>query len=752
VAFFLLSQRAMTRVRAAWPVLAAAFLLAGTAAAQVKTADLANATLEELMNIPVTTATRASETLANAPARMQVITEEQIRIRGYRSLRELLEDLPDFKVDLAGDQDYPTELTVQGTRGASRVIVLLDGIRVSSPTNEPLPILANYPIHAAKQIEIVYGPASAVYGADAFSGVINIISRNGKESPGLAVTSAAGQDGLYNQSASYGTRLGKNGSLLIGGQFCYDRQPDLSKIYPRDFNGLQGQQTGTFNTIFGPMQSPLPVARDYQAPITASSFQTLFEQGGTQLSLFVNNARVPTSPAYTPDNAVYNDAAFNDNDLLVMSGSHTRRIRRVTSMSTVTFSRHELDPQSGYWNVFSNMTKSYKYAYGSMLKFDEQLVWKPALNMTFVAGATFERFFAIPQGADLNAPIESQDTPGTILGTNIPDDLVKLRYSNTGGYLQWQYAATPRLALTVGARGDHNTRYGGTFNPRVGLVLKTDNDTTLKLLYGTAFLAPSPYEAYSHYGSFYTTDGGVTYASDYWHLPNPDLRPQQKKTVEANVLHVIDESFVASASAFYSSLTDLRLPADPARAYSGFYHGWPVAYIDFAVNEGSANTYGATLALDFATSFAADRRVQARGALSLADGRILSHVTPLGSKRRIPIGGMSPVEARFGADIEWGRWTVASRLAISGPQRVQATELRGENVVRKTLDGHALLDINIRRRQVLTHVDLFLRLDNALDARYRHINARAYTNPEELIGAPQNPRRVTLGVDIRVPQ
>ena len=325
VAFFLLSQRGMTRLRATWPVLLiAAFLATGTAAAQVKTADLANATLEELMNIPVTTATRASETLANAPARMQVITEEQIRTRGYRSLMELLEDLPDFKVDLAGDQDYPTELTVQGTRGASRVIVLLDGIRVSSPTNEPLPILANYPVHAAKQVEIVYGPASAVYGADAFSGVVNIISRNGKESPGLTVSTAGGQHGLYNQSASYGTRLGKNGSLLMGGQFYYDRQPDLSEIYPRDFNGLQGQQTGTFNTIFGPMQSPLPVSRDYEVPISAWSFQTLFEHGGTQLSLFANNARVPTSPAYTPDNAVYNDAAFNDNDLLVVSGSHTR--------------------------------------------------------------------------------------------------------------------------------------------------------------------------------------------------------------------------------------------------------------------------------------------------------------------------------------------------------------------------------------------------------------------------------------------
>jgi hypothetical protein len=106
-------------------------------------------------------------------------------------------------------------------------------------------------------------------------------------------------------------------------------------------------------------------------------------------------------------NAVYNAEAFSENCLLVASGSYTRAIGRVTSTSTPMFSRHELDPDSGYWNVFTNMATSFKYAYGSMAKAEQQLSWKPRPSIAMTTGGTFERFFAIPQGADLNAPIQS---------------------------------------------------------------------------------------------------------------------------------------------------------------------------------------------------------------------------------------------------------------------------------------------------------------------------------------------------------
>lgn len=713
-------------------------------AQEVSIQDLSKATLEQLLNVRVITATRNAEGLADAPARVDVVTASQIQRRGYRSLADLLRDLPDFKLDLGVDPDFPSDITVQGVRGTSHLVVLLDGIRISSPTNEPLPILANYPVHNARQVEIVYGPASALYGADAFSGVINIISKDVGDAPGAAVSTTIGQFGLYNQTGSYGARLGQKTTLMVAGQYLSDQQPDLSKYYPDDFQGMVAQRTGTFNSIFGPMTSSRPVPAEYESPMSAHSLMATLRSGPVQITMFENHARVPSAQAYTPDNVVYSGEASNLNRMFVVAGSYTKPLGPVTSTTTLSFSRHELAPDSGYWNVFSNFERSYKYAYGSMAKAETQLSWKAGRSVTMTTGGAFERYFAIPQGADLNAPLASHDAPGTILGTNIPDALVKLRYSNTAGYAQMQYAMRPSVALTVGARADYNTRYGATVNPRLGAVMRPAEGTTVKVLFGSAFLAPSPYQSYSHYGSFYSVDGGETYASSYWHLPNPDLEPERKQTLEVNLRQALGGQLFLDTSAFYSRLTNLIKGADADRAYSGTYLGWPVDYIDFPVNEGDATTYGGTVRLNFLRSFGLERSIAAYGAISLVDGRVRGDDE---SDLTLPIGAMVPVQLRFGADLEWDKWSVAPRLAILGRQRLLATT--PDEAKRETIDGYATVDVNVRRNRIFRNMGVFVTLENAFDGRYRNINVRGLTNPEELVGAPQNPRRLSVGFDLR---
>jgi iron complex outermembrane receptor protein len=304
----------------------------------------------------------------------------------------------------------------------------------------------------------------------------------------------------------------------------------------------------------------------------------------------------------------------------------------------------------------------------------------------------------------------------------------------------------PTVVLTTGGRVDFNTRYGSTFNPRVGLVVQATAGTTVKLLYGAAYLAPSPYQEYSHYGSFLSEDGGQTYHSPYWHLPNPDLKPEHKKTLETNVLQRIGANVSVSASAFYSRFTNLIQPIDPDKAYAGVFHGWPVDYIDFPSNNGRETTYGGTLMLTAVRSIAANRQVTAHAGLSLADGRVWAQDETIGS---LPIGGMAPVQLRFGADIDWDRFSVTPRVAVAGRQRLSATTLAGDE--RRALDGYWTCDVNVRRRDVVKHLDAFVTVENAFDRRYRTINERAYINAEEFIGIPQNPRRITAGFELRLP-
>jgi outer membrane cobalamin receptor len=719
--------------------------LPSTAAGQSSRTNMLDLTLADLLNIKVTTATRTPETAATVPARVQVITAAQIQARGYRSLSDLLADLSDFKVDVAGDQDLPVQLTVQGTRGGNRIVFLLDGVRIGSPTNEPLPVLENYPVHSARQVEIVYGPASALYGADAFSAVVNIITKDATESTGLTAGVSAGRFGLFNQTVTYAQTLGSRASLVASAQLFRDAQPDMPRYYPNDFGSMEGQRTGVFDTIFGPSALVGSPSAEYNNPVSAYSLQATLRAGGLQALFFNNRSRMSPSPAYTPDNAVYDGAVYNQNELFVGSGSYTKTLGSVSSVTTVTFSRHQLDPTSGYWNVYSNMRRSFKYAYGSSVRVEEQISRDLGSDIKFTAGGVYEHFRAIPQGADVNAPVQSNDRPQTILGTTIIDTLNTIRYANTGGFAQFQYTFRPNYSLTVGGRGDYNSRFGGTVNPRVGLVAGVTPSTTVKVLFGTAYLAPSPYQEYAHWGAFYTTDGGVTYASDFWHVPNPGLKPQHKRTVELNVTHDMGAHVSASASAFRSHFTNLVRESDPDQAHAGTYLGWPVSVIEFSTNEGGVeDTYGGTLALDALHSLGPGRRISGRVSVSVADGRIKINSSVL------PTPSIVPVQLRAGADVEWDGWTMTPRLAVVGDQRVQATWVVAGKTERRTIPGYVKVDVNVRRHRVLEHLDAFVLVENLLDRRYRHINARAYSNPEELVGAPQVPRRVTFGLDLRL--
>jgi outer membrane cobalamin receptor len=728
---------------AVW-VLVITSMMSSSAAAQTTPRDLSQISLKDLMEITVTTASRIPESLTDAPARMQVVTAAEIERRGYRSLTDVLKDLPDFKVDTGAEQGSPTELTVQGIRGATRVIVMLDGIRISSPTNDPLPILANYPVHTAQQIEILYGPASALYGADAFSATINIIS---KTAAGLSAETSVGQYGLYNNAVSYGARVGASGSVMIASQFQHDTQPDLSRFYPDVFQGLQGQRTGTFNTVLGPMTPAGGYSASYETPLSAHSLQAALHLGGLQLSFFHNSSRASTASPSAPDNTIYTGDTFDQNTLLMTAGTYTRPVGHVTSTSTLMFSRHELGPLSSDRGPDTYLNKGYQYAYGSMAKAEEEFAWKVGHGITATAGGTFERFFAIPEGADLNAPIHSRNAPGTIFGTTIPDEFIKLHYTNSGVYAQVQYAKSPRVNLTVGAREDYSSQYGATFNPRAGVVSRLTPRTTLKLLYGTAYLAPSPYEQYAHYGQFTSTDGGATYTSDFWHLPNPDLEPQLKQTAEVQLRQEVGAAVLFTASGFYTRMSDLIVQSDPAPelARSGLYLGWPVATIERPVNEGEASMYGGTVGVQLQRSFGLERRIVGRIGVSIADGRIWDVVLDT----HLPAGGMSPFEARAGVDLDWDRWVVAPRLSLSGTQRLVALDER--MLARRTLPGYSTFDLNIRRLRLFSsRVNAFLTIENAFDRRYLNINSGAYTDPEQLVGAPQDPRRFTIGIDFRV--
>src|SRR5688572_8577818 len=147
--------------------------------AQTDSSKLSTLSLKDLLSEKVTTASKTLQEIGLAPATVMVVTRDQIRIRGYQSLLDVLYDLPDVKIDDKMYSGLRNSVTLRGVQGSEKFMVLLDGISISSPSGEAMPVMENYPVHFADQVEIVFGPASALYGANALSGVINIITKKG---------------------------------------------------------------------------------------------------------------------------------------------------------------------------------------------------------------------------------------------------------------------------------------------------------------------------------------------------------------------------------------------------------------------------------------------------------------------------------------------------------------------------------------------------------------------------------------------
>ncbi|MCK5538330.1 MAG: TonB-dependent receptor plug domain-containing protein, partial [Bacteroidales bacterium] len=135
---------------------------------------LIDMSLKDLMNIPISGHSRYKQSLDEVSSSIIVLTNHQIKERGYSDLSDLLKDVPGFDItDNAGR--FGEFYSIRGIAGNDRFLVLIDGHKLNPPSGTFLSVGNSINICKAVRVEIIFGPASAIYGADAFSGIINIV-------------------------------------------------------------------------------------------------------------------------------------------------------------------------------------------------------------------------------------------------------------------------------------------------------------------------------------------------------------------------------------------------------------------------------------------------------------------------------------------------------------------------------------------------------------------------------------------------
>lgn len=194
--------------------------LAAPSVAQKHEPDLGDASLEDLMNIEVTSVSKKEEKLFQTAAAVYVITQDEIRRSGLTSLPELLRLVPGLQVARIDGSKWAVSARGFNGRLANKLLVLVDGRSVYSPeTSGVYWEVQDLLLEDIERIEVIRGPGGTLWGSNAVNGVINIITKSTKDTQGGVVTAGIGSEERGFGSIRYGANLGDNASYRVYGKY-----------------------------------------------------------------------------------------------------------------------------------------------------------------------------------------------------------------------------------------------------------------------------------------------------------------------------------------------------------------------------------------------------------------------------------------------------------------------------------------------------------------------------------------------------
>jgi len=180
--------------------------------------DLAQTSLEDLMNIEVTSVSKREQKLSEAAAAVFVISQEDIRRSGATNIPDLLRTVPGIHVAQLDANIWAISIRGFTDRYGDKVLVLIDGRSVYSPLTSGVNWdQQDVPLEDIDRIEVIRGPGGTVWGANAVNGVINIITKSATATGGGLVSASAGSQGSAQGLLQYGGKIGENGAYRFFG-------------------------------------------------------------------------------------------------------------------------------------------------------------------------------------------------------------------------------------------------------------------------------------------------------------------------------------------------------------------------------------------------------------------------------------------------------------------------------------------------------------------------------------------------------
>lgn len=483
------------------------------------------------------TATRHTTSLRKAPAIATVITADEIRNMGARNLLDVLKTVPGFGISI--NEFGINMIEVRGIRNGAndKILFMIDGHSMQKNIfgSALYMLTSTLPVENIKQVEVVRGPGSALYGHSAFMATVNVITRDADDINGLEIKGSGGSFDTYK-----GNLVGAfvNDNLAASGSFDYYRTGGPKLVVESD-------------ALSGTPWSMTPGHSDLRVRQTAAFLKILY--GDFSFRGHYLNSKKGSNIGF--------GYALTDAELGVIESYWNElayQLRLSDTLSTqikISYDYYHQDPYmklfpSGFLGSFPQGMIGKAIASDGTFGGEIEVDWAPVERNHVIAGASYEDMhqYGVKNMANFD--------PMTYAHIGSVQEVANWNKNETrqiwAFYLQDEWQMQERLNLTLGVRYDRYSDFGDTLNPRAGLVWNLLDKVDFKLLYGHAFRAPS-------FQQMYNINNPIS-------VGNPDLQAERVKTGEAGVTYRFSRALNVDINYFHSVIDKLlgREGAGPA--------------------------------------------------------------------------------------------------------------------------------------------------------------------------------------------
>jgi outer membrane receptor for ferrienterochelin and colicins len=651
----------------------------------------------------ISIATGSTQPVTHAPAAASVITARDIKAMGAIDLDQALESVPGLHVSMSNVGMNPIyEFRGIATKTNPEVLMLINGMPITSVYQGDRGIVwGGMPLENVARIEVIRGPGSALYGADAFSGVINIITKTATDIDGTKVGARVGSFNSRDAWIQHGGKLGKLDAAFYLRAGSTDGQKGI----------IENDAQSAWDTVYGTNASlaPGPINAEnkgidasadlsHEAWRFRSAYQKREVGTGTGLAGSLDpNGRGQASKLYldmsyekanwAPNWDVsgildyYNIKQHGDPGFtLFPSGAFGGAFPSGMIGSAGNSERHAHASVSAFYTGF----EQHRVRIGTGYRIEDIYETTEVKNFTYAPSLT---------------PIPLQDVTGN------PTLIYMLPHKRNLSYVfaqdEWNFAKD--WTLTAGLRHDHYSDFGGTTNPRLALVWDAAYNIVVKAMHGTAFRAPS-------FAELYSINNPVVFG-------NANLKPETIRTDELAFSWKPIAKLQNNLNFFYYHMNDIILssPSDPQ------YHN-------------AGDQIGRGLELESTFDATSDLRLTGNYSLQHSIDQTTGQDAGMAPHRRLFVR----------AD-----WRFAPLWQVSTKANYVADRMREPGDTRSKIPDYTLVDLTLRRESIAGDWDMRAMVTNLFDrdAReptFQSVGTTVPGNPITLSDLPLPGRAVYL--------